>query len=372
MLKQLLLFFLFALTTFTTFAQADSIIQIAKRKVISNYLTAPETVLPSDKIRVLMHTAYKESKIKNLAEARLLYQANVRLVDTINLYYSDYPKGNNFNRLTEERIAALLPVLKDLNLDSTQWNLIKQTNCTNRASAMELFHGFEIIATYETEFSFTDIELDTTRFDDFVVQQVLERNDWREMLIVSDLTGSMTPYIAQLFLWFKLNTIDDRIKQFVFFNDGNTTLDTDKIIGATGGIYQTKSKKYEEVEDLAIQCMLSGHGGDYPENDVEAILKGLRLCNDCEQNILIADNDSNIRDLKLLTKIDQPIRIILCGVIDFINPEYLNLARATGGSIHLMEQDLFDLIKMNEGEILKIGEREYVIEADKFVEVKRM
>ena len=215
------------------------------------------------------------------------------------------------------------------------------------------------------------LDIDTT-FQDFVVQEVLKRNEWNDMLIVSDMTGSMAPYIGQLFLWLKLNTLDDRIKQFVFFNDGDTRLNEDKTIGETGGIYETRSKTYKEVEDLAIRCMMSGDGGDLEENDIEALLKGIDICPDCAENILIADNNSPVRDLSLLEKIDRPIRVIICGAQQKINVEYLNLARETGGSVHLIEIDLYNLTKINEGETIEIGEQKYIIRENKFVEIKKI
>ena len=149
--------------------------------------------------------------------------------------------------------------------------------------------------------------------------------------------------------------LDDRVKQFVFFNDGDYTRDADKVIGQTGGIYHTKSKAYREVELTALQSMFNGGGGDSPENDVEALLRGLHLCPDCQENILIADNFSKVRDLELLHEINQPIRIIICGSETGVNVENLNLARDTGGSIHLMEEDLFELIQLNEGKTLEIN-----------------
>ena len=49
------------------------------------------------------------------------------------------------------------------------------------------------------------------------------------------------------------------------------------------------------------------------------------------------------------------------------NTVYLYIARATGGSVHTMDQDLTDLAKLNEGEIVTIGTKKYVITNGKFV-----
>lgn len=348
-------------------SQTHPILSSAQKQQISNYLTQEADSLASEEFRVLLHLDYGESVIKNRYDIRKIFTGEIQAV---RLYYSDFPKGKNFDALNSKRIENLLADIPRLADSTISWTLIKQTDCNNRLEAAQLFHGFEIILKYVGDLELADLRVDTT-FKDFVVQKVLKRNDWKDMLIVTDMTGSMSPYISQLFLWLKLNTIDERIKQFIFFNDGDTQLDKNKKLGETGGIYQTKSKDYEEVELTAIQCIISGDGGDLPENDAEALLKGMKLCPDCVDHILIADNHSDIRDSVLIANIDKPIRVIVCGVEQNINPQYLNLARKTGGSVHLMERDLFDLIKMNEGETIEIGERIYVIRKDKFVELKK-
>ena len=273
--------------------------------------------------------------------------------------------------MNKDRIEHLLEITNIQLDEGIEWSIIRQTACQNEKQARKLFHGFEVTLEYPDDLNLTSIDIDTT-FQDFVVERVLKRNDWKEMLIVSDMTGSMSPYISQLFLWLKLNALDDRIKQFVFFNDGDSGLDINKKIGKTGGIYQTKSKDYEEVVRVSTQCIISGTGGDIPENDVEALLEGINLCPDCLEHILIADNLSSVRDLKLLKKINRPIRIIICGGFYEINPEYLNLARATGGSIHLMEEDILNLMEINEGEIININDVEYIVEKNRFTKYTRI
>lgn len=349
-------------------SQIKDLLKKSEKEVISNYLTKPEGALQLGEFKILLHLNYGGTEIKNPIALKHLYSGKIK---QINLYYSAYPKGGNFDILNQERISNLLKNLGDLVDDSTKWKLVRQTDCSNEMEAQQLFHGFEILLEFSKDINLTSIQIDST-FKDFVVEKVFNRHDWNEMLIVTDMTGSMGPYIAQLFLWLKLNTIDDRIKQFVFFNDGDTRLNENKVIGQTGGIYQTKSKVYKEVEKTAIQSMLSGSGGDLEENDIEAVLRGMKLCPNCKENIMIVDNNSPVRDLELIKNIKQPVRIIICGSSGKINSEYLNLARKTKGSIHLMEQDLYDLIKFNEGETLELNGVNYKIEKNKFVEMKKI
>ena len=61
---------------------------------------------------------------------------------------------------------------------------------------------------------------------------------------------------------------------------------------------------------------------------------------ECEDIVMIADNWSTPRDLNLLTKINKPIKIILCGTEYGVNSIYLDVAHQTGGSVHTIEQDI--------------------------------
>jgi hypothetical protein len=115
--------------------------------------------------------------------------------------------------------------------------------------------------------------------------------------------------------------------------------------------------------------MSKGSGGDRPENDIEALLTGEKEFPEKDFQVLIADNRAPVKDKILCDKLTKPVRIILCGANDYdINVDYLNLARKTKGSVHLIEKDIPDLTSFHEGEVLKIGKKEFKIEKGSFVE----
>jgi hypothetical protein len=202
--------------------------------------------------------------------------------------------------------------------------------------------------------------------EDSTVLKVLDRLQWQQMLVVSDVTASMYPYTGQLLLWLKLHEDERYIHQFVFFNDGDKKEEEEKQIGRTGGIYTTGSAIFEEVELLLYKAMHNGSGGAIPENNIEAILRGIEACPSCREVVIIADNWSGVKDMELLPYVKKPVHIIACGVHDKINTDYLDIARATGGSVHLIEQDINNLAAINEGEKITIGNNTYIIEKGKF------
>jgi hypothetical protein len=114
--------------------------------------------------------------------------------------------------------------------------------------------------------------------------------------------------------------------------------------------------------------MNSGAGGDIIENDVEAVIKGADKYKNAKNVILIAHNNAPPRDMEILEKLEKPVRVILCGVLnDKIQPAYINLAFKTRGSIHTMEQDLFFAAKSKNGKIFTYLGQEFKVVDGKLV-----
>jgi len=198
-----------------------------------------------------------------------------------------------------------------------------------------------------------------------VVFNVLKRNkQWKNKLIVADLTGSMYPYAQQVSTWMKLHFMKDSTSQhFAFFNDGDKKRDEDKKVGATGGVYHCKAKTVDELVSTMELTIKKGQGGDAPENVIEAIIYGLNKSGKVEDVVLIADNWAKVRDIKMLARIKVPVRVILCGVYEGmeINEDYLNIAYKTKGSVHTIEQDITDLMKQSKDKKFNINGVDYII-----------
>ncbi|MBA3985909.1 MAG: hypothetical protein H0X63_04905, partial [Flavobacteriales bacterium] len=141
--------------------------------------------------------------------------------------------------------------------------------------------------------------------NDSIVYKVFDRNkQWKNALIVADWTGSMYQYGAQALLWHTLNFENSGLEYFTLFNDGDLNSDKSKKIGETGGIYFEKADNIDKVIQLYQLVMLKGYGGDIPENDIEAIIKGIEKYPMHSEIILIADNNACVRDIEFLEYID--------------------------------------------------------------------
>ena len=209
---------------------------------------------------------------------------------------------------------------------------------------------------------------------DSTIFAVLRRHkNWNEIAFVCDVTGSMSAYTTQLLVWYKLNCLTNKINYFTFFNDGDNKSDRKKKIGSTGGIYNIEAGNYEAVELMIQNAMMAGNGGDGPENNCEALLETIKNKPDAKEYVMIADNFANVKDIALMKSINKPVHIIICGTGNFmVNTDYLDLARATKGSIHSVEQDIENLININEGQTIEFDGKKYILQKGKFQQVINM
>ncbi|MBL0016727.1 MAG: hypothetical protein IPP17_09800 [Bacteroidetes bacterium] len=324
----------------------------------------------------------------------------------IDLVFTLYPKSPSewkvgYDSLMERRFRSLegriAPAFQD---PEVKWRLVIQTGCNSLEAAKSMFHGFVMYpadAAWDTlpaNWSIDQVLDDTfkiLRFDtvklrekfnlttriisgekvlpDSTVIKVLERHpEWKNALVVVDWTASMYRQGALLVRWQQEHLAESRIRHFVFFNDGDQKFDDEKVIGSTGGIYETPADSLRRMMQAIEAVTMGGDGGDHRENNLEAVLEGIASCPECEQIILISDNTGPVRDMALLEMIDLPVRVLLCGVFkDEIETDYLQIADQTHGSLHTRDRDLADLNSLMVKGILAVGEKQYTKKGQRWV-----
>ncbi len=225
--------------------------------------------------------------------------------------------------------------------------------------------------TYESPSKETTLKFDKFisgeyKIKDSTIFKVFARNpQWKKVMLVVDMTGSMFPYIGQLLVWYKMNFEREKIKYYSLFNDGDNLPDDKKIIGNTGGVHTYEAKDFKKFKRDIEDVRKKGEGGDDPENDLEAIIKSLAAYRDYGDVVLLAD-DSEIRDMKLLKRIRRPIHVVLCGTKRGINQQYLQLAFSTKGSIHTANNDV-DMKKLKEGQQIELDRDVFLFQENEFV-----
>jgi len=328
----------------------------------------------------LLKMSFGESEIIN--QTRL---DTSKSIEEIILVYSEFKEISSFSQsaLNVARIEKLALVYSNLKTPTYKTAYYAHKNIDTKEMAQDLFHGFIIIyenrkvtsaykRAMEGRRSAEDTEaMDSVTSDEYMFDTIFKRNfGWQEMLVVTDLTASMSPYVAQLLAWHTLNYKSSGIKNYVFFNDGDDKGDDKKRVGSAGGVYYSNAKSLKNVLSVADLCAKKGGGGDIPENNMEATIKGLAKYKGTKDLILIVDNWATPRDVRLTKAIKKPIKIIVCGAADgIINPVWLTIAKQTKGSVHTMYDDLKNLAKVQEGKTIKINNITYRVANGKFIQV---
>lgn len=407
-------FFCFFLFLSTAYGQStdpvERILSESPRQIVGTYQASSSA---NEVIRIPMN--FNDFRAEEKASWRKLLRGKDVLA--IDLVYTDFPRGRDFEPLNRNRLSRLEEMLPDLLRDTTiDWRYIGQNDCQTLTEAEGFFHGFAIYYkprpsaekfapkrdTLEQEVATVKPKKEKKKptrpapepdeVTPYTVREMLERGyitpdslivsvlerfpKWEEIAIVNDCTGSMYAYNVEVISWFRQQqTANPRTKWFTFFNDGDYKPDKKKRIGKTGGVYMVRAQEIDKAQQTMLRTMSSGGGGDTPENDMEAILMTAKNCEDCQEIVLVADAWSSVRDIRLLRKYMRkyaiPIRVILCGAERGVAPEYLTMAYQSGGSVHTIEDDLDRLQDLpNEGEV-KIGYHVFKLFGDEFVLFRR-
>jgi len=367
-------------------------------KILSEYDLTKKPALK----QLVLPMDFANSQLESAFARRVLKDANILHVAYA---YSEYSQSVDFDqhKLNQLRLLNLHTALPQLfNQEEMTWQSNKQTAAKNAVDAEKLFHGFVIyfrqkptkksMAAEEKYIIKVLEELETPHIahrdlsgtSDTHIAFVAE--DEAESTEIGYVLDDSLTFVSSEAIFSKLNhfNLNRDTTIFAVFNRnlhwdkmlincdlGNSTPDAKKKVGNTGGIYHTPASSFKQMKRIALQCMKAGGGGDAPENDIEALLKGFNKCPDCGDVILIADNWANMRDYKLLHQIDRPVRVILCGSSFGINTQYLDLARATNGSVHTIEEDIDSLMDLKEGETIEISDQTFRITNGHFVHINK-
>ena len=347
------------------------------------YFTGSFNISDSNSVHLKMN--YGSNKILN--PKSLIDTNRDKRPREVNLVMTLYPSNlknwrEDFKDLIASRIESLYELDSAFFYDKgIKWNLIIQDEDVNLYQAKKKNHGVVVNYTLLPTIKHKErYKIILRKFSSHFTEQiggkkmfeVAKRNkeNWKNMLIITDCSGSMLPYGSAVMLWHMLRTDKDDISKFAFFNDG----EKESIeIGNSGGIHFSNIKDYRKIGSAIKHYTRIGYdlNNDGPENDLEAIIKSVNSSYNHDDVVVIVDNNSPVRDMALLKQINYPVRIVLCGVNNrkFIHPDYIKLAYHSKGSLHTVEEDIHEFKKNKEGKIVIINKLKYKVEEEELVQL---
>jgi len=372
-------------------------------EVLFKIIEVPEFIKNTSPSFAYLENGYALATILNKENWTTLM--NTRQATEIFIVYTKYPQAKedwliNYHALLAARLKELFAIDPSLNNKNIQWKIYLQTACPTKELAESMFHGIVIKhvpkqttnnnqvtnnqtnnnqvtnnqtnnnqvtnnqtnnnqtnnPTNNNQTNVTNPQEIISKINTFIAQeggateqtvyQVFDRHrEWKNALVVMDWTGSMYTNGALAVKWHTEHLQQSGIKYITFFNDGDNKRTAQKAIGRTGGIYFSEVENLNAVLDLFTTVKEAGDGGETEENDIEALVEAIKKYPTFDELILIADNTSCVRDIDLLYKIRFPVRVILCGYNEMtgVNPQYVDVAMQTNGSLHTINQDLMDM-----------------------------
>ena len=127
MFQMRILIFIFICLPILGFGQAEEIFAQAEKRTITSFHEAADELSPGQ-FRILLHMGFGESDILNYLDIVKVFSGSL---ESIRLYYSDFPKGRNFDQLNTDRIESFLLETNLLNAKDLDWKIVKQTACKN-------------------------------------------------------------------------------------------------------------------------------------------------------------------------------------------------------------------------------------------------
>lgn len=204
----------------------------------------------------------------------------------------------------------------------------------------------------------------------------LDRNidKWKNIVIVCDITSTMFPYTTQVFDWMNENTDNQSIKGIVFFTDCDS-LGRQTRGRLPGKMFAVRSKDELVLWDTMFAAINNTENNkDKPENNIEALLYAQKYFPDADEFVMIADNSTQVKDMKQLSKVKKKVHIILCGETYEKNmafqSDYIQIAKKTKGTIHTLEDDIENIEKVKEMSVVRVGNIYFRFHKGKFYTTK--
>lgn len=204
----------------------------------------------------------------------------------------------------------------------------------------------------------------------------LDRNidKWKNVVLVCDITSTMFPYTTQVFDWMNENTDNKSIKGIVFFTDCDS-LGRQTRGRLPGKMFTVRTKDELVLWDTMFAAINNTENNkDKPENNIEALLYAQKHFPDADEFVMIADNSTQVKDMKQLSKVKKKVHIILCGETYEKNvafqSDYIQIAKKTKGTIHTLEDDIENISKVKEMSIVRVGNIYFRFHKGKFYTTK--
>ena len=197
--------------------------------------------------------------------------------------------------------------------------------------------------------------------DDQVLEVVMDRNKWKNKLLISDVSAEMLTYALKLASWYDKNRKGDEYTQFVLYNNGQTSRGP-----KSGSAFHMISPEYQKLVDQ-INYVYANKGLETSNYNIEGLIVGDGIQKNYDDVILFVDKDASLMDYMYFKQLKAPVHIVLCVDSRRPNAQHLTIAWITKGSVHSLLKDYNNIGQLVEGDSFEMEGYTYKIMGGEFV-----
>ncbi|MFT5822373.1 MAG: hypothetical protein ACI8ZM_003629 [Crocinitomix sp.] len=198
---------------------------------------------------------------------------------------------------------------------------------------------------------------------DLVLEKVMDRNDWKNKLLITDVSYEMLSYAMKLAIWYEANRQADQTTQFVLYNNGQRQQNS-----ASGAAFHMVSPEYQTLVDT-INYVYDNVGLETAAHSIEGLISGDGIEKTYDDVILFVDKDASLMDYEYFKQLNAPVHVVLCVDNRRANPQHLTIAWKTKGSVHSLSGDYTDIGKLIEGDTFEMEGCKYKIMGGEFINI---
>ncbi|NOQ71772.1 MAG: hypothetical protein GQ574_07220 [Crocinitomix sp.] len=198
---------------------------------------------------------------------------------------------------------------------------------------------------------------------DLVLETVMNRNDWKNKLLITDVSYEMLAYALKLAIWYEANRKADQTTQFVLYNNGKKQQNSE-----SGVAFHMVSPEYQTLVDK-INYVYDNVGLETAAHSIEGLIAGDGIAKTYDDVILFVDKDAGLMDYEYFKQLKAPVHVVLCVDDRRANPQHLTIAWKTKGSVHSLSGDYTNIGQLVEGDTFEMEGAQYKIMGGEFVSI---
>jgi hypothetical protein len=197
--------------------------------------------------------------------------------------------------------------------------------------------------------------------EDKVLETVMDRNNWTNKLLISDVSSEMLDYAKKLANWYIKNRKPGETTQFVLYNNQQRHGST-----KPGNAFHLENPDFDELNKL-IDYVYANKGLEGAKHDLKGLIVGDGIAKNYKDVILYVDKDAALHDYEYFKQLKAPVHVVLCVDPRRPNAQHLTIAWKMKGSVHTLSGDFTNIGKLVEGDTFEIEGYKYKIMGGEFV-----